>query len=71
MIVSTYHYQIFLGNLKLKASISKTQEYSDIKCWTNDLRGIAAANLSASSISLCLSSCLPMLGGPMRTIGLL
>ena len=41
--------------------------YDDI----HNLRGIAAANLSASSMSLCLSSCLPMLGGPMSTIGLL
>lgn len=36
-----------------------------------NLRGMAAANLSESAIKRCLSSCLPIFGGPIRTIGLL
>lgn len=33
------------------------------------LRGMAAANLSESSINLCLSSWRPIFGGPIKTIG--
>ena len=60
-----------LGIQRGPFNVLKIQMRDVWKLFSERLRGIAAAKRSLSCINLCLSSCRPMFGGPIRTIGLL
>lgn len=74
MVVLSVHFGILPRTTGVWKGERNTREsYPKAHCTSIDecLRGIAAAKRSLSCISLCLNSCRPIFGGPIRTIGLL